>query len=289
MSMNRPDPGPAALPGFFADPNLSTADGVYWLHPTTDGLPGWGASSFRAFKSTDLREWEDCGVVFDLARDTGWVSEHAWAPGFLAEEGVAYLYYSGHSNIGVARGTSPAGPFTDLGRPLVADGQFDGGAIDPSVFRDRDGTVYLLWGNMWAHLVPLEADRMSFDPARVHSWQPTGFREAAWLHERNGIYYLSWSENDTREEDYRVRYATGPGPYGPWEDQGVLLEKEESRGVLATGHHSIVRVADTDDWVIAYHRFAIPGGSGTRREVVLDRLVHHADGALSVAPRTHFA
>jgi hypothetical protein len=100
------------------------------------------------------------------------------------------------------------------------------------------------------------------------------------VHKRNGVYYLSWSVDDTRDENYRVLYATGATPVGPWKDRGVLLEKVEHRGILGTGHHSIIRVPGTDDWVIAYHRFAIPNGDGFHREIAFDHLIHRANGLL---------
>ena len=52
----------------------------------------------------------------------------------------------------------------------------------------------------------------------------------------------------------------------------MILEKDASQGILGTGHSSIVQVPGTDEWYIAYHRFAIPGGDGTHRETTIDRL-----------------
>ena len=40
-------------------------------------------------------------------------------------------------------------------------------------------------------------------------------------------------------------------------------------------------VPGTDDWYIAYHRFAIPGGDGTHREVTIDRLRFNPDGTIA--------
>ena len=89
-----------------------------------------------------------------------------------------------------------------------------------------------------------------------------------------------WSENDTRDENYRVAYATGPSPTGPWTKQGVILEKDLSLGIKGPGHHSVVHVPGTDDWYIAYHRFAIPGGDGTHRETTIDKLEFGSDGLI---------
>ena len=272
---------PSGLGRWLADPSLVSADGRYWLYPTTDGHPDWGATSFSAYSSPDLVEWRDEGEVLRLGSDVSWAERYAWAPSILERDGAFYLYFTAEQSIGVARASAPAGPFEDLGRPLVAAGDFPGVAIDPSVFTDDDGVTYLYWGNGVAHGVPLRDDLMSFDPDQVVSWVPTGFREAATVHRRHDCYYLSWSENDTRETDYRVRYAVGPGPLGPWQDRGVLLEKSPGRGIVGTGHHTILRAPGGGDrWIIAYHRFAIPGGDGFHREIMFDWLVHRPDGDL---------
>jgi beta-xylosidase len=266
--------------GYFADPALAIFDGRYYLYPTSDGFEDWGGSEFRVFSSSDLADWTDHGVILSLADDVPWASEHAWAPAIATRNGKYYFYFTAENNIGVAVADGPTGPFRDLGHPLVRDGQYSGLTIDPSVFIDADGTPYLIWGNTDAHLVRLGDDMVSFDPDEVATFNPTEFREAAWIHVRNGVYYLSWSVDDTRDPDYHLRYATGPGPFGPWTDRGILLRQVPERGILGTGHHSIVQLPGTDDWIIAYHRFAIPGGSGVRRELVFDRLVHNADGSL---------
>ena len=66
----------------------------------------------------------------------------------------------------------------------------------------------------------------------------------------------------------------------------MILEKDRSLGILATGHSSIIQVPGTDDWYIAYHRFAIPGGDGTHRETTIDRLYFDADGTIKTVVPT---
>jgi beta-xylosidase len=272
--------GESVIPGFHADPSLTVVGNRYVLATTTDGHVDWAADSFRLFSSPDLLSWDDHGVILQLGVDVAWARERAWAPMYLEHRGRFLLYFSADDNIGVAVSDNPAGPFVDLGRPLVARGAFSGRAIDPSVFVDFDGQAYLLWGNTDAHMVPLAEDLVSFEPAEVHTWHPTGFREAPWLHRRGDQYYLSWSENDTREADYRVRYAVSSSPAGPWHDRGVLLQGDPERGIAATGHHSILQRPGLDDWIIAYHRFAIPDGDGFHREIAFDRLLHLDDGSI---------
>lgn len=274
---------PSPLPGFYADPALVVVDGEYWLYPTTDGSDMWAATSFRAFSSPDLAEWTPRGEVLRLGSDVAWCDERAWAPAVAERDGTFFFYFTaGGDSIGVASGPTPTGPFVDSTAPIVPAGAFAGTAIDPSVFHDDDGTRYLLWGNGVAHLARLNDDMTSFDAATVVSWVPTGFREAISLHRRRDRYYASWSENDTREPDYRVRYATASALTGPWTDHGVLIEQNAAAGSFATGHHCVTRVPGTDDWVIAYHRFARDRGNGYRREIVFDALTHRADGLLEV-------
>ena len=276
------------IPGLFADPHVIAAGGRYYLYATTDGYAGWGGTYYKAFSSADLVNWTDHGVVLNHGPDVSWADDSAWAPAVAAANGRYYMYFSGGAasgntakQLGVAVSDSPAGPFSDaLGRPLVAAGQYSGQAIDPMVFTDDDGRSYLYWGQGAARVVPLNADMTSFDPAQVRVITPSGYNEAPFVFKRNGVYYLMWSENDTRSEDYRVAYATGTSPTGPWTRRGVVLQKRLEAGIKGTGHHSVVRAPGTDTWYVAYHRFAVPAGNGTNREVAVDRMEFNTDGTI---------
>ncbi len=278
------------IPGLFADPHLVSLNGRYYLYPTTDGYASWAGTYYKAFSSTDLVNWTDHGVLLDHGPDVSWADNSAWAPAVAAKNGQYYLYFSGGlasgntaKQLGVAVSASPTGPFRDaLGRPLVSSGQFSGGqAIDPMVFTDDDGQSYLYWGQGVARVVPLNADMVSFDAARMRVITPAGYNEAAFVFKRNGTYYFMWSENDTRSEDYRVAYATGTSPLGPWTKRGIVLQKNLATGVRGPGHHSVVRAPGGDTWYVAYHRFAVPAGNGTNRETAIDRMYFNADGTIA--------
>ncbi|GAA2645727.1 family 43 glycosylhydrolase [Streptomyces vastus] len=269
------------LPGLNADPNIVRFGDTFYIYPTTDGFPGWSGTQFKAYSSKDLVHWEDHGVILDLGPDVSWADSRAWAPTTAEKNGKYYFYYSADTNIGVAVSDSPTGPFKDpLGKPLVARGAYTGQMIDPAVFTDDDGQSYLYWGNGRAYVVPLNDDMVSFDASKVTDITPSGYNEGTFVIKRKGTYYFMWSENDTRDENYRVAYATGSSPTGPWTKQGVILEKDLSLGIKGPGHHSVVKVPNTDDWYIAYHRFAIPGGDGTHRETTVDKLEFDSDGLI---------
>ncbi|MFJ6000436.1 family 43 glycosylhydrolase [Streptomyces sp. NPDC092370] len=269
------------LPGLNADPNIVRFGDTFYLYPTTDGFAGWSGTQFKAYSSTDLVHWKDHGVVLDLGPDVSWADSRAWAPAITEKDGKYYFYFCADANIGVAVSDSPTGPFMDaLGKPLLKAGQFQGQMIDPAVFTDDDGKAYLYWGNGRAYVAPLNDDMTSIDTSEVEDITPSGYNEGTFVIKRKGTYYFMWSENDTRDENYRVAYATGPSPTGPWTKRGVILEKDLSLGVKGPGHHSVVHVPNTDDWYIAYHRFAIPGGDGTHRESTIDKLEFDADGLI---------
>lgn len=269
------------LPGLNADPNIVRFGDTFYLYPTTDGFEGWSGTQFKAYSSTDLVHWKDHGVILDLGPDVSWADSRAWAPTIAEKDGKYYFYFCADANIGVAVSDSPTGPFKDaLGRPLLKAGQFSGQMIDPAVFTDDDGQSYLYWGNGHAYVAPLNADMTSLDLAKMKDITPSGYNEGSFVVKRAGTYYFMWSENDTRDENYRVAYATGASPTGPWTKRGVILEKDLSLGIKGPGHHSVVQVPGTDDWYIAYHRFAIPGGDGMHRETTVDKLEFDSEGLI---------
>ena len=272
-------PAPAAvLPGATADPHIAVFGDTFCLYPTSDG-PGWNPPAFHGWTSKDLKHWKDAGVILDLPRDTKWAKGQAWAPAIATKNGKFYFYYSANQNIGVAVADNPMGPFKEpLGKPLVAKGEYRCQAIDPMVFVDDDGSAYFYFGQGKCMAVKLNDDMISFDRQAVKAIELAGYNEGAFVHKRKGIYYLSWSEHDTRDPRYSVAYATSTSPLGPYQKAAgnpILQQKGE---IKAAGHHSIVQIPGRDEWVVAYHRFHVPGGDGYNRETCISPLRHDAKG-----------
>lgn len=276
---------------YCADPNLAIFDNRYFLYCTDDGVDEWRTTAFSVYASDDLATWERHPAL-DLYDVPWWHGEDgAWAPSIVhAADGRYVLFFVAGSQIGAAVADTPYGPFTPQPEPLIRKGTFDCHTIDPGVFIASEGTRWLLWGNGRAWVAPLRDDCLAFDESRAISWVPGDFREAIWIHERQGIYYASWSENDAREETYCVKYATSRSLSGPWSDPMPLVMPAPERGLYATGHHNIVNIPGTDEWIIAYHRFAFDpsghasrwsGGDGCHRETVFAPLTHNADGTLA--------
>jgi beta-xylosidase len=287
------------IPGYYADPEIlrSEKDGRYYLYPTSDGFEGWSGSFFKAFSSDNLTDWKDEGIVLDLKTNVPWAGRNAWAPTIIEKrtsEGYRYYYYfTGAQKIGVALSDSPVGPFVDSGRPLIdfkPAGVTGGQEIDPDVFHDPvGGRDYLYWGNGYLAGAELNPDGISVDRRSVKVMTPDAtFREAAEVFYRDGLYYFLWSENDTRDVDYRVRYATSSSPLGPLviPRDNLILTGRPERGIYGTGHCSVLQIPERDEWYIVYHRFGYPEAirlgraAGYHREVCIDRLHFNGDGSI---------
>src|SRR5690606_17051205 len=119
-----------------------------------------------------------------------------------------------------------------------------------------------------------------FDPEAVKDITPPGYNEGPFVHKRNGTYYLSWSEYDTRDPRYSVAYGTADSPMGPFTKASENPILRQSGVVKGAGHHSVGKIPGGDEWVIAYHRFRIPDGDGYNRETCLSPLEHNADGTI---------
>lgn len=271
----------AVLPGVYADPNITAFNKKFYIYPTTDGTVGWMSTYFTCWSSDNLVDWKNEGVILDLPKDLTWAKERAWAPAIAKKNNKYYFYYSADVNIGVAVSNKPTGPFKDpIGKPLIKRGALRGQMIDPMVFVDDDGSAYMYWGQGQCHAVKLNDDMMSCDTSKIINFKPQGYNEGPFVIKRKGVYYLMWSEYDTRDPRYSIAYATSNSPLGPFTkvvNQPVLKGKGVVKGA---GHHSVVNVPGTDQWYIAYHRFKIPGGDGYNRETCISPMYFDNDGKI---------
>ena len=258
------------LPGYYADPTGIIFGSTFYIYPTTDGIANWGATSFKAFSSSNLVDWTDRGVVLDLA-NVSWCHAQAWAPSVIQRGATYYMYFSACGQTGVASSSSPTGPFSDIKGSALAS------QIDPMVFVDTDGSYYLYWGQTTMKWGKLNADMKSFSATGTVT--AANFHEGSFVFKRNGLYYFMWSQNDTRSADYLVAYGTSTSPTGPVTNKGTILSKNTNLGILGTGHNSVF-VTSSGQYYIVYHRFGIPGGDGTHREVCIDKLEFNADGTI---------
>ena len=222
-------------------------------------------------------------IEFVADPETAQADIKALAPDCVERDGKYYFYFCANHDIGVAVSDSPTGPFQDaLGRPLIENAQIKTFSIDPHVLIDDDGQAYLYFGNGTPTVYRLNRDMISFNGPPVE-FELKEFREGTVVFKRAGKYYFMWSIDDARSPDYRLGWGVADSPFGPVvspaaEEDFIVLR--QNGAAVATAHHGVVNVPGTDRWYVAYHRHAVPGGSGYKREVCLVRMEFNADGSI---------
>jgi hypothetical protein len=294
------------LPGYYADPDIifSNKTGKYYLYPTSDGFDGWSGTYFKVFSSPDLVNWTDEGKIISLGENVNWANRNAWAP-CIVEKKIDgqykyFFYFTAAQKIGVAVSDNPAGPFVDLGKPLIAErpeGVNRGQVIDPDVFTDPvSGKSYLYWGNGFLAGAELNEDMVSIKQETLKVFKIHGsFREGSHVLYRNGKYYMMWSIDDTRSPNYSIGYGIMTSPLSDVTvpENYVILKKDEKKGIYGTGHHSTIQIPGKDEFYIVYHRFNYPKGidmgqsAGFHREICIDKLDFAPDGTILPVVPTH--
>ncbi len=277
-----PVPPKPILDGFTADPAIRVFGDTYYVYPTSD-KPNWMTTDFSVWSSKNLVTWKNEGMILDVAHNLKWANIKAWAPDCVARNGTFYFYFCGDGKIGVATATTPTGPFKDaLERPLIQKGgKVNINPIDPYPLIDDGGQAYLYYGNgRCAQVVKLKPDMITLDGDPVDVLLKD-FREGIVVFKRHGKYYFMWSIDDARSPNYRVGWGISDSPTGPVTSPAkdfIVLQKNGA--AVATAHHSVLNIPGTDRWYVAYHRHAIPNGSGFKRETCLVRMEFNPDGSI---------
>ena len=284
--------GNPILPGWYADPEARVFNGEYWIYPTYSA-PYDQQTFLDAFSSKDLVTWQKHERIVDSSR-VKWVKRALWAPSIVEKDGWYHLFFGANDiqndqqagGIGVARSRSPAGPFEDyLGKPLID--RFHNGAqpIDQFVFKDHDGSYYIVYGG-WRHcnIARLNADFTGFVPfsdgTTFKEITPKGYVEGAYMLLKDGKYYFMWSEGGWTGPNYAVAYAVGTSPSGPFERVGRILQ-QNPRVATGAGHHSVVQSPGSGKWYIVYHRRPLGEKDRNSRVVCIDELKFNADGTIA--------
>jgi len=298
--------------GYFADPFV-VRDGDRWVAYGTGSVVE--GLVFEVLVSQDLVSWRPSGAALepiDPALGTTY-----WAPEVVAADGAWWMYYSvgvkdaGH-HLRVALASSPLGPFVDQGVDLTPGERF---AIDPSPFRDVDGTWYLyfardvldtdrvgtqlavdvlttmstLSGDARSVLAPSQ-DWQIYQRKRpmygaVHDWHTL---EGPAVVHRNGRYYCIYSGGSWQGAGYGVGWAQAQHPLGPWTDaatgQTRLLTSVPGH-VVGPGHASVTTTTGGTD-ILVYHAWDT---EMTRRRMCIDPLLWAPDGPRTPGPSWNVA
>ncbi len=252
----------AAQPGqlMLADPFILEHDGWYYIYGTES------ANGIVVYRSRDLKTWSSlCGNAKEnlaMHKDDVWGSRYFWAPEVYKRGDKFIMTYSAHAHICCAESDSPCGPFTQKEqRPYLPEE----GGIDASIFVDDDGKAYMFWvrfgeGNLiWVAEMSDDLMTVKKETARKlieceeGTWekQMGNVAEGPFVLKHKGKYYLTYSCNDYRCQDYAVGFAVADNPMGPYKryDKNPVLRRH--CGYAGTGHHAIFRVGKR--YYMVYH------------------------------------
>lgn len=289
--VNKRSSGNPILPGWYADPEAAIFAKQYWIFPT------WSDKYekqvfFDAFSSANLIQWEKHPKVLDTSA-IKWANKAMWAPAVVNKDNRYFLFFAAndiqnnkeYGGIGLAVADRPEGPYADyLGKPLID--QFYNGAqpIDQFVFKDSDGSYYIIYGG-WRHcnIAKLQDDFKAIVPHRngelFKEITPENYVEGPFMFLRNNKYYFMWSEGGWTGPDYSVAYAIGDSPLGPFKRIGKILQQDPGIATGA-GHHSVIHDSLNNQWYIVYHRRPLGETAANNRVTCIENLRFDSNGLI---------
>ena len=201
---------------------------------TGSAAPSIVGSVVRLWRSRDLTQWDDMGVIFSMT-DGYWagvkpeafktvpqIEWHLWAPEVHNIKGNWIVVHTtpapvrGGANLAIFKGDGFSGPFEHPMKEVMK------GRHDPSIFEEEDGTVYLLWGNTW--IAPLRSGFDGFDaePVRIDPADRRIGHEGATIRKIGNKYVhfgTAWSTDSMRKGTYNLYYCTSDNILGPYDQR----------------------------------------------------------------------
>ena len=287
------------------------ADHHWYLYCTSDALTPTQLNpdgtlvihNIPTFTSTDLTHWSYVGDAFPTKPSWVLPSAGMWAPDVIYRNGTYFLYYAasdtalaeGGSAVGVATSTSPTGPWTDSGTPVVTP-QGPAGAkrweFDPEVITDG-AKSYLYFGSYFGgiHARQLSEDGLTTLLSTETPIAIDNRYEGTFIVKHDGWYYFMGSAANCCAGDltgYSVFAARSKSPLGPFLDRdgisilsgrvgGTPVLTQNGNKWIGTGHNAVITDYSGQTWII-YHAVdrTDPYYAGqigyTKRPVLIDPL-----------------
>ena len=255
------------LPGCYPDPSICrVGEDFYLVTSTFEYLPG-----LPIMRSRDLVRWEQVGAAVTDQIDSADVpsSGALYAPTIRHHDGVFYVVCTFVDPTDDARGgnflvtaTDPAGPWSD---PVW----LDVGGIDPSIFFDDDGRVWMHGTRLvekdpeWFHQTEVWIREYSLTEQKLvgpeHVVWNGAVKGVVWaegphLYKKDGTYYLVAAEGGT-EFHHAVSVARAEnvtGPYTGNKGNPILTHRHLGRGseLVGVGHADLVEAVDGSWWAV---------------------------------------
>lgn len=289
-----PGSNPIIRDRFTADPApLVVGDTLYLYtgHDQASGNEMFNMREWLVFSTQDMKTWTPHPPIMNV-KDFKWAKQDAWAAQAIEKNGKFYFYAAVEHDdshpgkaIAVAVSDNPTGPFSDargsalITNQMTPEGTHSWEDIDPTVFTDDDGTIWIAWGNRDCYIAKLKANMIEID-GPIRKITPPHFEEGPWLHRRGSLYYLTYASLDrTTQTDEHISYATATSLDGPWTYRGELSKSGKNSFTIHPG------IAEfKGQWYIFLHNASLSigdeAGALGRRAVTAEYLEYNPDGTL---------
>ena len=230
--------------------HMYTAPGIGFAYSTN--LTNWISSARHIF--TPGANWKTNYPAWTITYfGTSNTDGNLWAPDIIYMNGAYYLYYScssfgsSKSAIGVVSSPSLSNPtWVDYGMVVNSSGlTTDINAIDPGLFRDTDGKIYMTYGSWFGGIGIVEIDSVTglatTSVTHVYGGNHQSI-EAPYLFKDRDYYYLVVNRGtccDGVNSTYYITVGRSADIYGPYEGWRTILAK--SGKYIGPGHFSIFR------------------------------------------------
>lgn len=309
---------------YLADPGAAADDEYFYIITDSDDPAPYNSNSYKiyalyAFRSRDMQNWTDFGIIYDARKVSG--INDIWASGIAVHNGTFYIVFpdGGGGGIGYIKAPAIEGPWTNAvgnGKDKLVGGRgiigCDGVAwcFDPGIFIDDDGTTYVTWGGGES---PSRPNTDNFDivklndaknapvgngsHVKVNGLQTRKMLEASYIHKHKGTYYFSYSTG-WQQGAPTIDYGTSSNVMGPYTWKGTILGDPSMNGRSINGnnnHHGIAEFKGHS--YVVYHDRRIAKGhngleiipaddgranpnEGYHRSVSVDEMFYNADGTI---------
>lgn len=268
-------------------------------------LYGTGSrDGFWVYQSADLKNWSGPVGKRDghaLLKGDSYGSKGFWAPQIFKQNGKYYMAYTADEHIAIAESDSPLGPFIQkVIKPISGPGK----QIDPYIFKDTDGSLYLyhvrLQNGNRIFVAHLKSDLSDIDENSAKEcisaevpWENTQkvkwpVAEGPTVMKHNDRYYLFYSANDFRNIDYAVGYATAKSPMGPWQkyEKNPVLNRALI-GQNGTGHGDFF-TGNSGQLYYVFHTHHTNNNVGSRKTAIIKAAFTKGSPAVLVMDKNSF-
>ena len=309
---------------YLADPGAAADDEYFYIITDSDDPAPYNSDGYKiyalyAFRSRDMQNWTDYGIIYDARKVNG--INDIWASGIAVHNGTFYIVFpdGGGGGIGYIKAPAIEGPWTNAvgqGKDKLVGGRgiigCDGVSwcFDPGIFIDDDGTTYVTWGGGESNSRP---NTDNFDIVKLNDAKnaPVGngshvkvnnlptrkMLEASYIHKHKGTYYFSYSTG-WQQGAPTIDYGTSNNVMGPYTWKGTILGDPSMNGRSINGnnnHHGIAEFKGHS--YVVYHDRRIAKGhnglevipaddgkpnpnEGYHRSVSVDEMFYNADGTI---------